>query len=79
MKGYVHARLSEQDRAVLEQLKQTTGQSESEILRRGLQLLAREVGSQPSALTLAAAGVGRFRRGPKDLSASARHLAQFGE
>ena len=36
MKAYIHARLGEQDRAMLEELKQATGRSESDIVRRGL-------------------------------------------
>ena len=79
MKAYIHARLGEQDRAVLEELKQATGQSESEIVRRGLQLVAQEAGRRRSALQLAARSVGRFKKGPRDLSANKKHLEGFGE
>ena len=79
MKAYIHARLGEQDRAVLEELKRATGQSESDIVRRGLQLVAQEAGRRQSALQLAARSVGRFKKGPRDLSANKKHLEGFGE
>lgn len=78
MKDYIHARLGKQDRAMLEQLKKATGVSESELVRQGLQLLAREL-QQRSALELAGASVGRFEGGPRDLSTNRDHLDGFGE
>jgi predicted nucleic acid-binding protein len=41
MKAYIHARLTERDRATLAELKRKTGLSESELVRRGRQLVAR--------------------------------------
>ena len=79
MKKYIHARLSPEDRAMLDDLKQSTGRTESDIVRRGLQLVAQETGKQPSALDLAARSVGRFKEGPRDLSTSKKHLEGFGE
>jgi hypothetical protein len=79
VKRYVHARLGQHDREVLEELKQATGRTESELLRRGLQLVAQEAGRQRSALDLAARSVGRFKKGPRDLSANKKHLEGFGE
>jgi hypothetical protein len=79
MKAYIHARLGSDDRAVLEDLKATTGQTESELVRRGLQLVAREERRRRSALDLAGASVGRFRKGPRDLSTNRKHLDGFGE
>ena len=67
MKAYIHARLGREDRAALERLKARTGQSESEIVRRGLQLVAREEAGLRSALDLAGRSVGRFKKGPRDL------------
>jgi Arc/MetJ-type ribon-helix-helix transcriptional regulator len=78
MKTYIHARLGEEDRVALEALKEATGQSESEIVRRGLQLVAQEEGQRRSALTLAGRSVGRFRKGPRDLSTNRGHLEGFG-
>jgi hypothetical protein len=78
MKRYAHARLGAGDRIVLERLKRSTGRTESEILRRGLRLVAAEESRQRSALDLAGRSVGRFRKGPRDLSANRRHLEGFG-
>jgi hypothetical protein len=79
MKSYIHARLGESDRAALDALKKTTGQSESELVRRGLHLVAQEERRQKSALDLAGPSVGRFTSGPRDLSVSDKHLEGFGE
>ena len=79
MKAYIHARLGEQDRNVLEELKQSTGRTESEIVRRGLHLVAEEEGRRKSALDLAGRSVGRFRKGPRDLTTNRKHLEGFGE
>jgi len=78
MKGYVHARLNGRDRAVLNELKKATGQSESQLVRRGLQLVAREERRQQSALDLAGRSVGRFTDAPRDLSSNRKHLEGFG-
>ena len=79
MKAYIHARLGEKDRVVLEKLKHSTGRSESELVRRGLHLVAEEEGRQRSALALAGRSVGRFKKGPKDLSSNRKQLEGFGE
>ncbi|OFW25945.1 MAG: hypothetical protein A3H97_12495 [Acidobacteria bacterium RIFCSPLOWO2_02_FULL_65_29] len=78
MKVYIHARLGEQDRAVLEALKQSTGRTESELVRRGLRLVAAEESQPRSALELAGPSVGKFKKGPKDLSTNRKHLDGFG-
>jgi hypothetical protein len=79
VKSYIHARLGAAERKVLEQLKAATGASESELVRRGLELVAAVELRRPSALELAGSGVGRFTSGPRDLSTSATHLTGFGE
>jgi hypothetical protein len=79
MKAYIHARLGNEDRAALEELKAKTGQTESEIVRRGLQLVAQEERRRRSALDLAGASVGRFKKGPRDLSTNRKHLDGFGK
>jgi Arc/MetJ-type ribon-helix-helix transcriptional regulator len=79
VKSFIHARLGKADRAVLDELKKTTGHSESELVRRGLRLVSQEVGRRTSALQLAGKSVGRFRKGPTNLSTSKEHLAGFGE
>lgn len=79
MKAYIHARLGEEDRVVLEELRAMTGRTESEIVRRGLQLVAAEERRRRSALQLAGRSVGRFKKGPRDLSTNRKHLEGFGE
>ncbi len=79
VKAYVHARLSKEDRAVLEDLKKSTGCSESELIRRGLRLVLQEVGQRPSALDVAGHSVGRFKKGPRDLARNRKHFEGFGE
>jgi hypothetical protein len=79
MKTYVHARLSKQEQAVLDELKKATGNSESELLRRGLRLLLQEQRTTRSARELAGRSVGKFRKGPKDLSTNKKNLEGFGE
>ena len=78
MKPYIHARLSPEDRAIIEQLKRSTGYTESQILRRGLRLVSLELGARPSALDAAGRSVGKFTTGPKDLATNRKHLDGFG-
>ncbi len=79
VKAYIHARLDQNDRVVLQQLKRATGRTESELIRRGLRLVAEAESRQYSALDVAGRSVGRFRKGPRDLSTSRKHLRGFGE
>jgi hypothetical protein len=79
VKPYVHARVGEDDRALLDRLTRATGRSESELVRRGLRLVARELGRQRSACELAGKSVGLFARGPRDLATNRKHLDGFGE
>ena len=79
MKTYVHARLATRDRAILEELRRSTGCSESELVRLGLQLVLREQDGRQSALDLAGKSVGRFKMGPRDLAANKSHLDDFGQ
>jgi hypothetical protein len=79
MKRYVHARLGTEERTVLERLKRSTGRTESEILRRGLYLVAKEESGRRSALDLAGRSAGRFKRGPRDLSTNRKYLDGFGQ
>ena len=79
MKNYIHARLTAEDRAVLLELKKATGEAESDLVRRGLRMVLRELGRQPSALDLARKSVGKFRGGPKDLASNKKHLDGLGE
>jgi hypothetical protein len=78
MKTYIHARLSKEDRAVLEELKKATGRSESELVREGLRLVRLQLERKRSALEVAGRSSGKFAGGPKDLSTNEEHLAEFG-
>jgi hypothetical protein len=79
MKPYIHARVGKEERGALEDLKRSTGRTESEIIRRGLQLVAEEEGRRRTALELAGRSVGRFKNGPRDLSTNAKQMEGFGE
>jgi len=79
VKAYIHARLGTEERAALNELKAKTGHTESELVRRGLQLVALEERRRRSALDLAGRRVGRFQKGPRDLSTNRKHLEGFGE
>ena len=79
MKAYIHARLSEEDRVVLDRLKRATGRTESELVRRGLKLVAEAEDRRRTALDLAGRSVGRFKKGPRDLSTNKKRLEGFGE
>jgi hypothetical protein len=78
-KTYIHARLNARDQATLAEVKAHTRQSDSEIVRRGLQLVVDEERRRRSALDLAGRSVGRFKNGPRDLSTNRTHLHGFGE
>jgi Arc/MetJ-type ribon-helix-helix transcriptional regulator len=78
VKTYIHARLPPADRAMLEELRALTGRSESDLVRRGLRLVARQERRRRSALAAAGRSVGRFADGPRDLSTNRRHLEGFG-
>jgi len=78
VKAYIHARLQKEDRILLEELKDSTGFSESELVRRGLRLVLREVKPKKTALQLAGSSVGKFRKGPSDLATNKKYLAAFG-
>ena len=79
MKSYIHARLGREERTLLEELKKATGCSESELVRRGLRLIQREMTPKRTALQLAGRSVGKFRKGPADLATNKNHLDGFGE
>lgn len=79
MKSYIHARLGKEDNAVLKELKNATGESESQIVRRGLRLMRETLSGRRSALDLAGTSVGKFKKAQKDLSTNKRHLEGFGK
>jgi len=70
----VQARLDDETRAVLERLRRQTGVGESELVRRGLKLLASASEERPKRII----GLGRFASGRTDLGSNKRHLRGFG-
>jgi hypothetical protein len=79
VKPYVHARVGKEDRELLDRLKHSTGRSESDLVRRGLRLVAKELGRTRCACELAGPSVGKFKSGPRDLSTNKKYLNGFGE
>ncbi len=79
MKAYIHARLGKAERAVLDDLKRATGDSESELVRRGLRLVQQDLSRARSARDVAGPSVGKFTGGPRDLARNRKHLEGFGE
>jgi len=79
MKTSAHTRLSREESAILEELKKSTGQSESDLLQLGLRLVFKEALPVRSAREVAGKSAGKLRKGPKDLSANRKHLEGFGE
>lgn len=78
MKTYVHARLGREERLLLRELRDATGASDSELVRRGLKLMLEKTGIRRSALDAAGTSVGKFSGGPRDLSSNQDHLDGFG-
>jgi hypothetical protein len=78
VKAYVHARLGRKEQALLRELRDSTGESDSALVRRGIALVSERLGMRRSALDLAGESVGRFGRGPRDLSTRTSHLDGYG-
>jgi hypothetical protein len=71
----VHARLDEETHQLLRRLRQRTGLTDSDLLRRGLKALAAqsERGRRPRIV-----GLGKFASGRPDLGSNKAHLKGFG-
>lgn len=61
---------------MLQRLKRSTGLSDSELVRRGLEALAQV---QPGARPERVIGIGKFDSGVGDLGSNKRHLRGFGK
>jgi hypothetical protein len=71
----VQARIDDKTARLLARLRRRTGLSDSDLVRRGLELvgdLARPGGGHRIR------GIGKFASGVRDLGSSKRHLAGFG-
>jgi len=71
----VHARLDDESHRLLKRLRRSTGLTDSDLLRRGLQTLAAHtpVNGKPGIL-----GLGKFASGHRDLASNKVHLRGFG-
>jgi hypothetical protein len=75
MAKVVQARLDDDTQKILKRLRQRTGLTESELLRRGIRALA---SLPPSGGGRSIVGVGRFASGLPDLGSNKAHLDGFG-
>jgi hypothetical protein len=70
----LQARLDRKTQRTLERLRKQTGLSDSELARRGLEALARDLDEQAMPLT----GVGAHDSGVVDLATNPHHMKGFG-
>ena len=75
MAKMVHARFDDDGHELLRRLRRRTGLSESELVRRGIEALAR---STPERQGPAIVGIGAFASRKRDLGSNKKHLAGFG-
>ena len=71
----VQARLDQDTEALLRSLRQRTGFTDSELVRRGIKALAALPGGGGRRRVI---GVGRFASGVRDLGSNKAHLKGFG-
>jgi hypothetical protein len=76
MAGSIHARLDDDTAALRDELKKSAGWTDSEIVRRGIKLLASVT---PKKRRRAFAGEGKYDSGIPDLSTNKKHMEGFGE
>ena len=74
MKAMVQARLDEETQAALELLRRS-GLSTSEVIRKGIHLVAKEVGADKPIEII---GLGKYDFGVSDLSTNKKYLAGMG-
>jgi hypothetical protein len=77
MPSSIHARLDDETSAMRDLLKRSEGWTDSEIVRRGIKLLA-AVTPKPSRKHRFT-GVGKYDSGIPDLATNPKHLDGFGE
>ena len=80
MKNYIHARLNEEDRKILNELKRKKKTTESTLVRQGLKLIyQQEIENAKTALELANDLAGKYASGLGDLSYNKKHMGGLGE
>ena len=72
----VQARIDEPTRRLLTRLRRSTGLSDSELVRKGLSLLA---DTRTGYRVRKIRGLGRFESGHRDLGSNKKHLSGFGQ
>jgi hypothetical protein len=72
----IHARLDEETEELRAQLKKTAGWSDSEIVRRGIKVLASVT---PALKKRKFRGVGKYKSGLRDLATNKKYMEGFGE
>lgn len=75
MKAVVQARLDKDSQVALQKLMRRLGWSSSEVVREGLQLLARHYDLSPRKKII---GLGEFDAGPSDLATNKKYMEDFG-
>ena len=75
MSAVIQARLDDETRAVLARLLKDKGLTASEIVRKGIHLVAREAQSSKPIKII---GLGEFDSGIPDLATNKKHLAGIG-
>ena len=76
MSASIHARLDDETDALRDQLKRSQGWSDSEIVRRGIKVLASVT---PAPKKRRFRGVGKYKSGLGDLSTNKKYMEGFGE
>lgn len=76
MAKIAHARLDDDTHQLLIELSRATGESESELIRRGLEALAQTL---PRRRKPKIVGLGKFASGLADLGSNKAHLSGFGK
>lgn len=76
MAKIAHARLDDDTHQLLTELSRATGESESELIRRGLEVLAQTL---PKRRKTRVFGVGKFASNVSDLGSNKAHLSGFGK
>jgi hypothetical protein len=76
MTGSIHARLDDETAALCEQIRQAKGWTDSEIVRRGIKLLAAVT---PRSGKRRFRNAGKYDSGIPDLATNKAHMEGFGE
>ena len=71
----LQTRLDKKTERTLSRLRKKTGLSDSELARRGLEALAKEIDNESPVLI----GLGKYDSGVSDLATHPRHMKGFGE